>query len=354
MNGRKQQAIIGAGLALSAVMLTATTDLLAKLLAMQYPVQQVNFLAALVGIGGAWLLSRRGYFGGGGLRTAFPWTMALRSVITVGAAVSYFLAYKHLQLTEVFVFSALLPVLTGLLSGPVLGEPVAPRYWVALAASVLGVVLVLPAPGGGQALYYGLAICGSLFGAVSLTLARKIGREEGNAAALVFYPQIALALMMGVTLPGHVAPMSPADIGLVVLFGLGFLGGKIALAAAFSRAPAMVVSPILNLQFFVLLAFGFLFFGDLPGQGIYLGAAIVIVAGLYVTFGNHAPAPAKTAPAPTMPDSSGRTAADAAASLRRPVQAPMPAARRRGALRPARQGLPDAAAEARAALSPSR
>ena len=287
MGADRRYAIIGAGFALAAVGLTATTDLLAKLLATDFPVQQVNFLAALIGIAGAWLLSRKGYFGGGGLRTAYPWTMALRSVVTVGAAVSYFLAYKHLQLTEVFVFSALLPVFAGLLSGPMLGEPVAPRHWLALAASFLGVALVLPAPGGGQAVWYLLALSGSLFGALSLTLARKIGRHERNSAALVFYPQIALAVMMGVTLPGHVAPMGPWDMVLVVLFGLGFLGGKMALAAAFSRAPAMVVSPIINLQFFVLLAFGYLVFGDVPGEGIYVGAAIVIVAGFYVTFGGH-------------------------------------------------------------------
>ena len=290
MQEDKRLKVLGAGFALAAVVLTATTDLLAKLLAQGFPVQQVNFLAALIGIAGAWALSRKGFLGGGGLRTAHPWLMALRSVLTVGAAVCFFLAYKHLQLTEVFVFSALLPIFAGLMSGPVLGEPVAPRHWVALAASFLGVALVMPAPGGGQALWYAMAFGGTLFGAASLTLARLIGRSERNSAALVFYPQLALAVMMGLTLPGHIVPMAWGDVALTVLFGMGFLLGKMALAAAFSRAPAMVVTPVVNLQFFLLLGFGYVFFGDVPAQGIYFGAAIVTLSGLYVTFGSNRPA----------------------------------------------------------------
>lgn len=292
----RRQAMAGAAFALLAVVLTATTDLLAKLLAEDFPVQQVNFLAALVGIVGAWVLSRRGAFGGGGLRTSFPGMMALRSLSAVVAAASFFMAYKHLQLTEVFVFSAALPIFAGLMSGPILGERVAPRHWAALAASFLGVALVMPAPGGGQLVWYGLAMSGSLFGALSLTLARLIGRKERNAAALVFYPQIALAVIMGLALPADLVPMTAGQIALTVLFGLGFLFGKMALAAAFSRAPATVVTPVVNLQFFALLALGYLAFGDVPAPGIYLGAAIVTAAGLYVTLTGARTAGPVTAP----------------------------------------------------------
>lgn len=281
----------GAGFALLAVVATATTDLLAKILAQGFPLQQVNFLAALVAIAGTWLLSRPwlgNVLGGGGLRTRFPATMALRSLAAVGAAVSFFLAYKHLELTEVFVFSALLPIFAGLMSGPLLGERVAPRHWAALVAAFLGVALTMPMPGDGQMIWYAMAASGSFLGALSLTLARRIGREEQNAAALVFYPQIALALIMALTLPRALVPMGPADLALTALFGIGALVGKLALAAAFSRAPAVVVTPVVNLQFFALLALGYVFFGDVPVPGIYLGAAIVTVAGLYVTFGGGA------------------------------------------------------------------
>ncbi|WP_102223587.1 DMT family transporter [Acidimangrovimonas sediminis] len=293
----RRQILWGVAFALLAVGLTATTDLLAKLLAAGFPFQQVNFLAALVGIAGSWVMSlKRG--GGAGLRTAYPRAMALRAFTTVGAAVGFFLAYKHLMLTEVFVLSATLPIFAGLMSGPILGERVALRHWLALAASFLGVALVLPAPGGGQALWYGVGLGASFLGALSLTLARRIGRHERNAAALVFYPQIALALSMAFLLPGHMRPMSPADLGLTLLFGLGFLWGKMALAAAFSRAPAMVVTPVVNLQFFALLGLGWLAFGNVPGPAIYLGAAIVTAAGLYLGLAARAPAQASARPLP--------------------------------------------------------
>ncbi len=283
----RKQAISGSALALVAVALTATTDLLAKVLAGELPLAQVNFLAALVGIVGAWALSRGGRFGGGGLRTAFPGPMALRALSAVAAAVCFFLAYKNLQLTEVFVFASTLPIFAGLMSGPLLGEPVAPRHWLALAASTLGVALAMPMPGSGHLLWGGFALAGSLFGALSLTMARLIGRHERNAAALVFYPQLALALIMGLALPGQLVPMSLSQIALTITFGLGFLLGKMALAAAFSRAPAMVVTPVVNLQFFALLGLGYVVFGDMPDHGIYIGAAIVTVAGFYVTFGGQ-------------------------------------------------------------------
>lgn len=287
----RRNAVIGALFALAAVLLTSTTDLMAKLLAGSYPVQQVNFLSALIGIAGSWLLARRGG-ARGGLRTAFPGAMAMRSIFTVLSAACYYVAYTRLQLTEVFVFGSLLPIFTGLFSGPMLGERLQGRHWLALGASVIGVMLVLPAPGGAAFHYYILAFLGSLFGALSLTFARVIGREENNPAALVFYPQVALAVIMGVMLPGHFVPMGWGDAALVLIFGLGFLFGRLALAAAFARAAAMVVAPIVNLQFFVLLGFGYLVFGDVPGQPIYLGAALVLISGFYVTFGARLPLPA--------------------------------------------------------------
>ena len=69
-----------------------------------------------------------------GLRTTCPRAMALRSVMTVISATCYFYAFRLLPFAEVFVFIGLVPLLAGLLSGPILGEHVRGPAWLALGA----------------------------------------------------------------------------------------------------------------------------------------------------------------------------------------------------------------------------
>jgi drug/metabolite transporter (DMT)-like permease len=72
----------------------------------------------------------------------------------------------------------------------------------------------------------------------------------------------------------------PLLVGLAVLNLLGQLG----LVRAFSLAPPSVIAPFEYTALLWAAALGFLVFGDVPSLRIWVGAAIIISAGLYVMF----------------------------------------------------------------------
>jgi drug/metabolite transporter (DMT)-like permease len=49
---------------------------------------------------------------------------------------------------------------------------------------------------------------------------------------------------------------------------------------AFRRAPTAVVSPIIYLQFIWAALSGVLVFGEMPGMGVVVGAAVVSLSGI--------------------------------------------------------------------------
>jgi len=65
---------------------------------------------------------------------------------------------------------------------------------------------------------------------------------------------------------------------------LGVLGasGHYLLAVAHRYASAAVIAPFLYQQVIYMAAFGYLVFGDVPAPAVWLGAPVVIGAGLYL------------------------------------------------------------------------
>jgi drug/metabolite transporter (DMT)-like permease len=68
------------------------------------------------------------------------------------------------------------------------------------------------------------------------------------------------------------------------MVGTGAVGsfGHYLLIAAHRLAPAAVLSPFIYTEIVLVIALGFLVFGDLPNRWTLTGAAIVIGSGLYI------------------------------------------------------------------------
>lgn len=225
----------------------------------------------------------------GGLRTTRPYAMALRSVATVVAGVAFFYAFRLLPFAEVFIFIGLMPLIAGLMSGPILREPVALRVWLALAAGFLGVLCLFPNGLTGVTLGHGVALIACLAGTFSMVMARYVGRFETNSLALVFYPNLLNMIVMALALPFVFKPMPMTDLGLAVAYAGFLFGARWLLVIALRLLPAYTATPLMNLQFVWMVVIGAVFFGEIPGSNIYLGALIVVASGLYLIYEQFAP-----------------------------------------------------------------
>ena len=276
----------------------AAADGITKLIGTHYAAPQLFALAALIAMGMSLLMARQAGQTRAALVTSCRVAMAIRAALTVIASVAFFYAFRHLPFADVFLFMALVPIIAALLSGPILREVIRPTAWIALVFGVGGVLCLVPAgpstlnPGH---VWAGIAV---LSGTGSLLAARYIGRYGRNALAQVFYPNLALFVVMGASLPFVWQPMAPADLGWVVTYALILFTARWMVAVAMRLLPAYVATPLMNLQFVWMVAIGFFAFGELPTMGTLLGVSLVIGSGLWLVIEDARmtwrPAPALT------------------------------------------------------------
>lgn len=280
-------AAVGTGLVVVYTAAISAADAITKLVAGTYAAPQLYALSGLIVIGLS-VLADRHPTQRRGLATRCKRAMALRSAVAVVATVAFFQAFRYLPLAEVFLFIGMMPILAGLMSGPVLGERVRPASWAALAAGFVGVLCLFPQGLGSVSaghLWAGLA---AVSGTFSMVLARFIGRREGNSLAQVFYPQLALAATMAAVLPFVWRPMPLADLGWVAVYAVFLFAARWLLVVALRLLAAHAVTPLMNLQFVWMVIMGAVFFGEFPAPGTWLGVAIVIGSGLFLVWDQFA------------------------------------------------------------------
>ena len=65
--------------------------------------------------------------------------------------------------------------------------------------------------------------------------------------------------------------------------------GIILVSLAFQTADSAAVTPIVYTEIIWAILFGALLFGDYPDRWMLIGAAVIIVSGLYLIRSEHAP-----------------------------------------------------------------
>lgn len=271
----------GVLLALAGFALFPITDTLMKFLTRGYPLVETMFFNALfsvVTIGAYGLLTA----GPAGLATRRPGLQLLRGLAGLGAGGGAFFAFTQMPLADVYAILFASPLIITALAGMLLGEPVGPKRWTAVAVGFMGVLLMLRPSGGGL---MDIGAIAALASAVSYSLSGLIVRRWGRgetAAAFPFYGNLLVMALTGCVLPFVFVLPSPADLGLMALCGVCGGLALLCLLGAFRIAPVPVVAPFQYMEILWGLLYGALIFGDRPEGGIVLGAAVVILSGLYL------------------------------------------------------------------------
>jgi drug/metabolite transporter (DMT)-like permease len=293
-----QPVVLGGALCLLYTVLITGADAITKFFGQAYAAPQLFALAGLLVAGFCLVMGQVGRVRGQALRTRCPRAMALRAVATVLGSVAFYQAFALLPFAEVFLFIALIPMMAALLSGPVLGEEVRGPVWGALGAGVLGVMCLFP--GGIREIGLGhlVAFAAVVLGTLSLVTSRYIGQRDHNLLAQVFYPNLALGVVMGAALPFVFQPMALVDLALAVGYAVLLFAARWVLVAALQALPAYVVTPLMNMQFVWMVVIGAVVFDEAPGSGVYLGALVVIGAGLWLVRDQARPVAQRPPPVP--------------------------------------------------------
>lgn len=257
-------------------------DGLVKWLGATYPTMQLIFFRALF----AFIpLSLFLFSGKPGERFRFgdPLGHVLRAIAGLVSLSAFFYAFAHMPLADVVAIAFAAPLFVTALSVPLLGERVGPRRWLAVLVGFVG-VLIMVRPGSGVfEPLAALALVATLFYALVLIFVRRLVHSNSNAAIVLVYLLVSI-VVSGAFLPFQWVTPTLTDLGLLV--ALGLVGGlaQLTATAGYRYADASVLAPFDYLTILWASLIGYFVWGEIPGNHIWLGVALVIGSGLYILY----------------------------------------------------------------------
>jgi len=273
--------LIGIGLIFLALMCFATLDTAAKWLTSHIPILE-GVWARYAGHFGLSLLVFNPWTTPGLTKTSRPWLQIGRSALLFGATFLNFVALRYLQLDQTGALMFTMPFFVALFAGPLLGEWIGLRRWIAILVGFSGVVLITRPGMGGIHPAALLSLAGSICYALYNISTRVLASHDSTQTTL-FYT--ALVGFLAASIPLPLVWTTPSDpwviVAMVAVGAFGWIGHWL-LIVAHRYAPAPVLAPFVYFQIVWMATAGFLVFGQLPSAWTLAGVAVVIASGLYL------------------------------------------------------------------------
>lgn len=220
----------------------------------------------------------------GGLRQASrsrrPWTQVARGVLLALEIVVTIEAFVRLGLINTHAVFACYPLLISVLSGPVLGERVGWRRWLAVAAGFLGIVIVLKPGSGVFSADAALPFLGAVMFALYGLLTRLVARDDSAITSFFWTSLVGAATMTVIGLRSW-EPISAADLPWLLILCVCAAAAHFMLIKAYEMAEASALQPFSYTQLVWVSIFGVLVFGERLAPNVAVGGLIVVGAGLF-------------------------------------------------------------------------
>ncbi len=273
--------LLGIGFMMLAASVLPVMNGLVQLLSARYPSEQVIWArtAGHLLIVLAVLLPRHGP---GIIATRRPWVQAARSLLLAASTSLFFLAVKHVPLAKASAVSFSAPFIVVLLAWPMLGERPRLVRVLAVLTGFLGVLVVMR-PGGETFHPASLLILGSAtcYGVYQILTRRVAGEDRPETS--VIWSALLGSVLFTLLLPAFwVAPAGLADAALLACLGALGATGHYCVARAMMYAPASVVSPFQYWQILGAVLMGWAVAGSWPDGWTWLGAGIIVGAGIFM------------------------------------------------------------------------
>ena len=212
-----------------------------------------------------------------------------RAIAGIGSMFCNFASLARLPLADMTAIGFITPLFNVALAAIFLGEKVRRFRWAAVAVGFAGVTLMLwPHIGEGEqnsAAAFGalLALVGAFLVSASMTQVRELSATE-TTASLVFSFTVLCTLTGLVTIFWGWTMPSVWDAAVLLLVGIFGGIGQITVTESYRHAGAGTVAPFAYTSMIYSILIGYAFFGEVPEFIVLLGAAIVVIAGLFVLY----------------------------------------------------------------------
>ena len=277
----KQNERLGIFLMVITTIVFASQDGLSKYLATEYNVYMVVmirywFFAAFI----MTISSRKP----GGVKqvvtTKTPLLQIFRSLVLVAEMCVTVLAFTLLGLAETHAIFASYPLIIAMLSGPILGEHVGWRRWLAICVGFFGILIILN-PGNGIFSPYALVpLAGAILFALYGLLTRYAGQYDKSSTSFFWTGTVGCIAMTAIGL-NFWDPVSQADWSIMLILSASGMLGHFLLIKCYEVAEASAVQPFAYLQLIWASLIGVIIFGEKITTNVLIGACIIVGAGLF-------------------------------------------------------------------------
>jgi drug/metabolite transporter (DMT)-like permease len=220
----------------------------------------------------------------GGFRSAVhttqPVLQIIRGLLLIAEICVLVYAFVHIGLVESHAIFASYPLLVAALSGPILGEYIGWRRWSAIFVGFVGVLIILQ-PGYRALSPFLLIPLGSAFMFALYSLLTRYVARRDSATTSFFWTGISGAIAITGIGIWFWQPMTGADWIWMLCLSITGIAGHFCLIKCYEVSDAGSVQPFAYLQMVFAAAIGLLVFSEDLRSATVIGAALIILAGLF-------------------------------------------------------------------------
>jgi drug/metabolite transporter (DMT)-like permease len=207
----------------------------------------------------------------------------IRSVSGLMAMYCFFYALANIELANAMLLKLTGPIFIPIIATLWIHEKVSLKTYLGIAIGFMGVIVFLD-PTAEIQMASVIGLIGGALAAGAKVAIRKMSDTEPTAR-IVFYFAFFGALISSVPMMTN-ETYSPNNHEWLLLIGLGLVGtvGQFFLTKAYHMAPASQVGPFTYSSLLWASLAGWLFWDEWPASNVFMGAALIITAGLVILY----------------------------------------------------------------------
>jgi drug/metabolite transporter (DMT)-like permease len=301
-NAHHTRPVVGVLLKLASVVLLSCLAACVKYLGDGVPTGQIIFVRGVISVavlgGIAWQTEGLHI-----LRSARLKSHALRSLAGTASMFCWFTALTLIPLADFTAISFTAPMFLTVLAMLFLGERIHVYRWAALAIGFVGVVITIGPhlTFGGSSYGVLVAFGAAVFSALAIVTLRSMSGSGGeHPLAITFYFSLTTVLVSAVTAFWGWPMPTPRQWAFIVLAALLGAFGQLLMTMSYRYAEASTLAPLDYTNLLLAVALGYYVFAEVPHWSMWVGAPLVIAAGLIILWREYQRYAA--VPAPVVPN----------------------------------------------------
>jgi drug/metabolite transporter (DMT)-like permease len=211
-----------------------------------------------------------------------PKLQILRGLILLCANICFFYAISIIPLAKALTLAFVAPLIVTAFSPMLLGEKVGVRRWTAVIIGFVGSLVVIR-PGFLEINLASLAALGTgvMYG-FYLIITRKLSTSDNPLLTLLLTGLVGLVAVTGIM---PFIWVNPNLSQWSMMAGIGFFAciGHLFLILSLKYADASKLAPLGYTEIIPNVIIGYYFFGNFPDNWTFLGLAIIVISGIYIS-----------------------------------------------------------------------